>query len=101
MPWNNTIDRVTMKGYELIEILEDALSILSEDDNSYKDDFLQVSGIKMTVLVLNENAGNRIQTLKTLSYSVSWSHLTCSWSHYTFVPLFKFELCQCCYNHSL
>ena len=66
MPWNNTIDRVTMKGYELIEILEDALSILSEDDNSYKDDFLQVSGIKMTVLVLNENAGNRIQTLKTL-----------------------------------
>ena len=66
MPWNNTIDRVTMKGYELIEILEDALSTLSEDDNSYKDDFLQVSGIKMTVLVLNENAGNRIQTLKTL-----------------------------------
>ena len=65
MPWNNTIDKVTLKGYELLEIFEDSLKELSANDDSYYDDFFQVSGIRLSALVLDDNAGNRIQVFQT------------------------------------
>ena len=66
LPFNNSIDRVTMKGIEIRDTLEDAVSSLCPNQSCSAGGFLQVSGIKMKVLVTDNNSGHRIQSLKTL-----------------------------------
>ena len=66
LPFNNTIDHVIMKGEEIREILEEVVGDLCPNKTCYAQGFLQVSGIKMTVLVTETNSGNRIQKLKIL-----------------------------------
>ena len=55
-----------MTGKEIRDMLEEAVSDLCPDKSCYAEGFLQVSGIKMTVLVTDDNAGNRIQKIQTL-----------------------------------
>ena len=55
-----------MTGNEIRNMLEEAISGLCPNKTCYAEGFLQVSGIKMTALVTDDNSGNRIQTLQTL-----------------------------------
>ena len=55
-----------MKGIEIRDTLEDAVSSLCPNQSCSAGGFLQVSGIKMTVLVTENNSGQRIQSLKSL-----------------------------------
>ena len=55
-----------MTGNEIRNMLEEAVSDLCPNKTCYAEGFLQVSGIKMTVLVTDDNAGNRIQNIQTL-----------------------------------
>ena len=50
LPFNNTIDRVTMPGDEIHQILEGAVSDLCPNMSCSAESFLQISGIKITVL---------------------------------------------------
>merc|ERR1711971_1319773 len=65
-PFNNTVDRVTMKGKDVKYMLEASVSDLCSDGTCYGSNFLQLSGLRVTYLVTDTNSGNRIQTLKTL-----------------------------------
>ena len=65
MPFDNTIDRVEIKGKELLDILEKAFN------SSKRRFFLQVSGIKLTIL--NRTSGICIQSLKTLCSTGNFS----------------------------
>ena len=63
-----------MTGKEIRDMLEEAVSDLCPDKSCYAEGFLQVSGIKMTVLVTDDNAGNRIQSIQTLCSIDSYSY---------------------------
>ena len=60
LPFNNTIDRITMTGGEILETLEEAISDLCANMTCNPEEFLQVSGIKMKAIVRDDNSGNRI-----------------------------------------
>ena len=55
-----------MTGEEIRIMLEEAVSDLCPNQTCYAEGFLHLSGIKMTVLVTDDNAGNRIQKVETL-----------------------------------
>ena len=60
-PFNNTVDRVTMKGKDIKNMLEASVSDLCADGTCYGSGFLQLSGLRVTYLVTDTNSGNRIQ----------------------------------------
>ena len=55
-----------MTGEEIRIMLEEGVSDLCPNQTCYAEGFLHMSGIKMTVLVTDDNAGNRIQKVETL-----------------------------------
>ena len=63
-PFNNTVDKVTMKGKDVKFMLEASVSDLCSDGTCYGSSFLQLSGLRVTYRVTDNNSGNRIQAHK-------------------------------------
>merc|ERR1712141_123368 len=71
LPFNNTIDRVTMTGEEIRIMLEEGVSDLCPNQTCYAEGFLHLSGIKMTVLVTDDNDENYCNLEPNKVYNVS------------------------------
>ena len=65
MPFNNTVDKVTMDGFNLKELLEDYAYGLCANASCYAGTFLQMSGLRVTYDIYEDNAGNRVTRFET------------------------------------
>ena len=55
MPFQNTINIVTVKGWVLRQVLEQAVGRVNPDGTNKQGGILQVSGLKKTLIFLAQN----------------------------------------------
>ena len=65
LPFDNTVDHVTMNGTGLKQSLENSAALISyEDVHEYPGFGFQVAGLRFTINVLPDNQNSRITDLK-------------------------------------
>jgi len=76
LPFDNTIDFVTMSGAGLKKSMENAAyNIDAHDVNKYPGFGYQLSGLRLTMEITSGNAGNRVTELKVANNDGSYSDI--------------------------
>ena len=87
LPFDNTVDYVTMNGTGLKQSLENSAAQISyEDVYEYPGFGIQVSGLRFTINVLPDNQNSRITDLKVKNTNGSYSDVDLEQIYYIALP---------------
>ena len=87
LPFDNTVDYVTMNGTGLKRSLENSAAQISyEDVYEYPGFGIQVSGLRFTINVLPDNQNSRITDLKVKNTYGSYSDVDLEQIYYIALP---------------
>lgn len=63
LPFNNTVDLITVTGHQVLSTLEWNVGGLCPDQSCDTPEFYQVAGLNMVIDVLEDNQGSRVSSL--------------------------------------
>ena len=87
LPFDNTVDYVTMNGTGLKQSLENSAAQISyEDVYEYPGFGIQVSGLRFTINVLPDNQNSRITDLKVKDINGSYFDVDLEQIYYIALP---------------
>ena len=87
LPFDNTVDYVTMNGTGLKQSLENSAAQISyEDVYEYPGFGIQVSGLRFTINVLPDNQNSRITDLEVKNTNGSYSDVDLEQIYYIALP---------------
>jgi 2',3'-cyclic-nucleotide 2'-phosphodiesterase (5'-nucleotidase family) len=89
LPFSNIVDKVTIKGEDIKQLLEDYASQLCPTADCYAPTFLQMSGLRVVYDVFEDNMGNRVSTMQVkCSNGEEWCDMEMSEVYAVALPSF-------------